>query len=274
METIVKIIKAFHGDIFGTFVRETLSDSNIIHSNIPIDARIEESVFFYMMNVFAALFKVDILIVSPNQVTLTLTNDDNSVSHKIRLWKYKFTKWSEIPYDFDVDMLATNSNALFVRPNLFLSFNIHPNKIDLLKHRIRERHFSIVALPAFPSKNILRLMQQANQMIIDGWMMDDVYCKKSTWVTNRWSDFKSQPHTIRTSYTAHDVDSMLSQDQCSLCQDKFLPDSIVVNTCCNHNFHWKCSEEQNSICGLVTWFVVQEKFPCPYCRQSAVRIVL
>jgi hypothetical protein len=274
METITKIIKAFDGDIFGAFVRENFFESNIIQNNIPIDARIDENVFFYMVNVFAALFKVDILIISPSQVTLTLTNQDNSVSHKIRLWKYMFKKWSEIPYDFDVDMLATNSNALFVRPNLFLGFNIYPNKIDLLKNRIRERHFSIVALPAFPSKNIMRLMHQANQMIIDGWLMDDINCKKSTWVTNRWSDFTSQPHTIRTSYTAHEIDSMLSQDQCSLCHDTFLPESIVVNTCCNHNFHWKCSEEENSFSGLVTWFIVQEKFPCPYCRQSAVRIVL
>jgi hypothetical protein len=119
----------------------------------------------------------------------------------------------------------------------------------------------------------MRLMHQANDMVLEGWVMDDIYCKKSTWVTNRWDMFESNPSCIRTCYTPAEIHSMQNQDQCSLCHEKFHSESIVVNTSCNHNFHWKCSNDDNNTSGLFTWFHLQEKFICPYCRQPAVRIL-
>jgi len=273
MDTVIKIIKAFHGDIFGAFVRETFFSNQNEIKNIPIDARIEEQVFFYMMNMFAIFFKVDIVIVAPNRVTLNLSKFDNNTVFKVILHKYSPQRWSEIPYDFDVDMLVTNANALFIRPNIFLNFNLHPNKIELIKSRIVGRRFAIVAAPAFPSKHIMRLLHQASDMVLDGWIMDDIYCKKSSWVTNRWDTYENSPSSIRTCYNETEINAMLGQDQCCLCHERFGPDSVVVNTCCNHNFHWKCSGDETNASGLFTWFHVQDKFPCPYCRQSAVRIL-
>ncbi len=273
MDTIIKIIKSFHGDVFGAYVRETFFSTQNEIKNIPIDARIEDYVFFYMMNVFAIFYKVDIVVVAPNLVTLGLSSPDNTITYKVNLHKYNQSRWSEIPFNFDVNMLVTNANALFIRPNMFLNFNLHPNKIDLVKRRIDERRFAIVSIPSFPSKHIMQLLHQANDMVLEGWMMDDIYCKKSTWVTNRWDMFENSPNWIRTCYTSSEIKAMQNQDQCCLCHEKFQSDSIVVNTCCNHNFHWKCCGDEKSTSGLFTWFQIQDKFICPYCRQHAIRIL-
>jgi hypothetical protein len=273
MDNIIKIIKSFQGDVFGAYVRETFFSTQNETKNIPIDVRIEDHVFFYMMHVFAIFFKVDIVMVAPNLVSLGLTGLDNTSVYKVNIHKYSPSRWNEIPINFDVDMLVTNANAVFIRPNLFLNFNLYPNKIELIKNRIVNRRFAIVSVPAFPSKHIMRMMHQANDMVLEGWVMDDIFCKKSTWVTNRWDMFDNSPQCIRTSYTENEIRTMQNQDQCSLCHEKFQSDNIVVNTCCNHNFHWKCCGDENSTCGLFTWFQIQDKFMCPYCRQPAICIL-
>lgn len=271
MDRAIQIIKAFHGDIHGRHVRETLLGKKDV--DFPIDARVDEHVFYYMLNVLGVFYKIDINKLNPNKVTIVLMKHGDPSSQRItvNLTRCNNSKWHDIPHDFDVNMLVNNGNSIFVRPNVFFNFNMRANRIDLIRDRIASKAFSIIATPPFPMANVKDLICKSQAMVMEGWHMDDLYCHKNTWVINRWSDFKQQACELRTCYTSSDIQLMLGQEQCCLCHERFKDDSIVFNTCCNHNFHWQCNEEH--LTGIMTWFSVKNDFDCPYCRQRAVQFI-
>jgi hypothetical protein len=57
-------------------------------------------------------------------------------------------------------------------------------------------------------------------------------------------------------------------NECAICQEDFLPDDIVVNTACNHNFHWFCRcGGTGGKSGLYTWVHCEGQTSCPSCRS-------
>lgn len=273
MDRAIQIIKAFHGDVFGVHVRETLFGKNDSVNTIPIDARVDENVFYYLLNILGIFYRIEITKLKPKQVTIVLTAAPRDLTQRItvNITRCHHLKWHEIPQDFDVNMLVNNGTAIFVRPYAFLNFNMRPNIIDLIRDRIASKVFSIIATPPFPLANVKDLICKSHAMVASGWCMDDIYCQKNTWLINRWADYKRRARELRTSHTSSDINLMLGQEQCCLCHDRFRDDSIVFNTCCNHNFHWQCNEE--NLTGIMTWFSAKNDFDCPYCRQRAVQFV-
>ena len=83
----------------------------------------------------------------------------------------------------------------------------------------------------------------------------------------KWSDReKLEKKNLRNLYKKDDYKKILSQDECIICSNKFKEDDIVINTSCNHNFHWKTDYNLNIDCPGVSNWITNHKYNCPICR--------
>ena len=175
---------------------------------------------------------------------------------------------------FDANMLVSNNNAMFVKhcnsPFVFAKMD----RFNIICERIRSKRFGLACLPKLPFSSIISTMLDAETMVSNGWTMDDYMVGNMSWLLNPWHAFASSLGTtpVRTTYTSIDLRRMVEGDTCSLCHEKFADDDIVLNTCCNHNFHWKC--EPMRVNGILYWFQIKQEFECPCCRRDAISFLL
>jgi hypothetical protein len=145
------------------------------------------------------------------------------------------------------------------------------DRYDHIMERIKNMKFCVVDFSTCKSLELVRgFIDSTVAMVENGWTMDDLIWRDETWVVNKWISFQTRPKEVRTKYNNNKINSMLAQDECILCSDKFLPTDIVINTRCNHNYHWgpcASNDANGSIkCdGLVEW-VRRNKITCPSCR--------
>jgi hypothetical protein len=181
-------------------------------------------------------------------------------------------EWSRLPCDLDVNLFAENGNSRYIRSD----YHVMHKFVDRYEHlieRIQNMKFCVVDFSMCKSLELVRVfIDNTAAMVENGWTMDDLIWRDETWVVNKWISIQMRSKEIRTKYTNNKIESMLSQDECMLCNDKFSPTDIVINTRCNHNYHWgPCpSNDGNGTIkcnGLVEW-VRRNKISCPCCRTS------
>ena len=274
MDDVVCILKAFGADLFGEYIRDTFFESSSKNtSQFSLSCRIDDQILMHLMNVLSIWFHIEMKSMSGCKVNMGLVpleEERNDTSIDLHLVRMPYTKWHEIPVDFDVNMLVSNSQAVFVRPSTVFT---HPSTIESLRNRIAKKRFALVTVPCFPIRNALGLLQKSHEMVSNGWTMDDAYTRRSSWVINKWSVFKNSISSVRKSFNARERKATLEQSQCCLCHDVFEDDDIVMNTSCNHNFHWRCCpDDQHNMSGISSWFNLKQEFICPYCRQNAIKV--
>ena len=69
--------------------------------------------------------------------------------------------------------------------------------------------------------------------------MDDYYNKEIS-VLFKWKNVNKD---IRLLYSEDEKKKLVNNNECTICGSKFNDEDIVINTKCNHNFHWLCSND-------------------------------
>lgn len=276
MENVVSIVKAFHGDIFGAYVRDLYAQKHF--GDKTLEARIDEHAFSYFIGVMGIFYEVTIRILHASGVLIGLRprdGGDEAEEVDMNVTWCSPLRWSTVSPEFiDVNLLVSNGTAIFVRPDAALSFTSMTNKIDRILSRVRANRFAMYRLPVFPASNVLKTLGKCHDLVKNGWVMDDAYVKKNTAVINTWQTFKDSIDEVRAAFNEHEREALVSQDQCSLCHETFQDGDMVLNTCCNHNFHWVCNGDDRDratrMSGVSSWFQMKRDFACPFCRQVAV----
>lgn len=278
MENVVGIIKALQGDVHGAYVRDMYSQTQSNRAS-TIDVRINENWFPVLTNVLGVLYTVLVKELSADGVSLVVrrnAENNETESNEMTLNVSWFVRWAQVPKAYiDVNTLASNCSAIFVRPDSFLNVT---NKIDDVMLRVQQRKFALIALPPHPPANVFDVLHATQELVSKGWTMDDLYLKKGSWVINKWSAFKDDAATVRGGFTPQERDTLLQRDQCSFCHETFGDEDIVLNTSCNHNFHWRCNtaepgQDEVGMMGVASWFHLKRDFKCPVCRQRAINFV-
>jgi len=284
-DTIIKTVKAFDGDVYGNVVRDYKINKNTDVGNINcrIDAHVVNA-FGQTLNV---LFDVMELPISIGTITgftkryvLTpkpiypCTSHGTIVPRSVILEVAVMTKheWSRIPCDLDVNLFAENGSSRYIRADYYVLHKF-VDRYDHLMERIKNMKFCVVDFSMCKSLASDRAFVDNNvAMVVNGWTMDDLIWGDATWVVNKWITFQMRPKDIRIKYTTNKIERMLAQDECMLCNEKFAPMDIVINTRCNHNFHWhSClsSDDNRTIkCGGLVEWVRRDKNSCPCCRTT------
>jgi hypothetical protein len=280
MDIIIKLIKAFDGDLMGGYLRDREA---MISTFNDIDCRIEKDALKFFINVLSVSFCVVENIVGINYRKMNIVSYNVSPRNNSENWTIKldillcsYASWISYPCDFDVNLLAENNDALHIRPHISPALLLTTNRIDTILNRTRNMQFALVNVPKNNFQDILVLLLRSKTLVEKGWIMDDYYLGNSSWIFNKWELIDTKLNEIRKSLTTLQIQSTRSQNECCLCHEKFKNDDIVFNSCCNHNFHWQCYPESNSstsheLSGIYNWFSVKQSYNCPYCRQEAIK---
>lgn len=265
---IVATTKIFSGDVYGSVVRDIrISGKTEVND---IDIRIDYCYIKPYLTILNTRYTVEPVL--PFKTYNGINIYSYKVSHRqsdlpfspividIVLMNPKMFKMAFI--DFDVNLFAENDTCLYLRTIPYpLKYCV--DKVSLIKQRISSKTFSIVDTFG-PQKNfqdIVSVVNKAVEMTLLGnWTMDDFY-SKPTWIVGRWDNIVIGKH--KRKHTKEMYHQMISQNECCLCHDRFKPKDLVLNTACNHNFHWMC----NLNTGLKVW-IEQSKTCCPVCRSN------
>ena len=92
--------------------------------------------------------------------------------------------------------------------------------------------------------------------------MDDYHLKNKSSILFLW---KNIDKNIKTSFKEDDFKKLKEDNFCSICNSDFKDEDLIINTKCNHNFHWDCNSCENNSSGIKNWI---SKFSnkCPICR--------
>ena len=92
--------------------------------------------------------------------------------------------------------------------------------------------------------------------------MDDFHLKDKTSIFFLW---KNVNNNIRTSFKDDELKKLKEGNFCSICSSNFKDEDLIINTKCNHNFHWDCNSCDNSNSGIKNW-ISKFSHKCPICR--------
>jgi hypothetical protein len=175
--------------------------------------------------------------------------------------------------NIDCNMIATNVDSIFLVNNDLLKqhANILPQKniinIDVILPRIMYKKFCFVK-KIHKLEHHLDNINEAIRMIRNGWVMDD-YCQgKNSCVLVKWANIKD--NNYRLNYTVDEYQNIYEHTYCIICGSKFNEQDIVINTKCNHTFHYVCNSQTISSIdelGLRNW-ITNYNNNCPICRSS------
>ena len=121
-------------------------------------------------------------------------------------------------------------------------------------------------------EQIILLIDRSLRLVMRGWVMDDMLLGNKTWVLAQWNVLTNELKMVRNKYDKEKYEQMICNTECAICNEEFKPTDIIINTKCNHNFHWNdmCTtylQNKTVRCkGLKEW-VKRGKITCPVCRQ-------
>lgn len=258
MKDLIHFIKTFDGDIWGDYI---FSDS--IENINDIYCRIDKNLIHIFMRVLSEKYYIIPKFISEftEENYYLLTNVDNLEEYKsINLYikTIKKTELSEMVPDFDINSISENNECQWIRKNI-PSIQYHGDKYTFIKNRIKEKKFCTIH-----NFNLIKNIENAIILIKKKWIMDDYFFKNNTWIVSYWFNFIVLTKIIRTA--SNDHDRVGQNNECIICQTKFLPNDIIINLKCFHTFHWKCYNFTNG--GLYEWIKIQSKKNCPTCRRS------
>ena len=269
---IIKYLKAFYCDIFGSFVYNWRVLGEM--KNETLTFRIDPVQIFQLINVLALHFSI---IEEPSETTFnfypcyTYTLTSHSVpTYPIKLRAILILKKmfkTTFPSDFDINLLSEDEAHLYVR-TIPMSMRYIIDKITYIRERICNKRFCMLESLArkASSYTISQSVENAVDLLKNGWTMDDCLEKKS-WIVVKWKDLTCNTHNYRIGLAIDKVETLKNCNECCLCQEKFEENDIVINTHCHHNFHWVCNGNVE-VSGLRSWVKNQNKLCCPFCRAD------
>lgn len=292
-------IKAFDGDIFGGVVRDYRIGGTIYVRNI--NCRIDSlllQVFIQSLqlyfnvheisvdfdNNFAGLvkhIKVSHKVEDDDSILYTTeTGSNRSYYVYIDIVVMSRVEWMKLPCDFDVNILAENTHSLFIRVP-YICLNKYTDRINYVMDRIKSNTFCCLESSYMKTpEHVKTHIDKACKLVLRGWIMDDNLLGDATWVVGTWQIMSNGLRMVRRGYDKNEYDKMVCAKECSICNEEFKKQDIVINTKCNHNFHWhepfpgrtfngKTESSSNVVAcckGLKEW-VCRGNITCPICRQ-------
>jgi RING-like zinc finger len=291
IDDVIIHIKAFDGDVYGGVVRD-YSVGNVVYIQ-DINCRLDNSVLHLFMQTLYVYFDIEEITVELGgsfanyrkkiKVMMKDRESDNilySTSSQLQRVPYVYVdivtmcriEWMRLPCDFDVNVLAENSHSLYIRVP-YNSLNKHSDRLNFVRDRIKDTTFcsledSCLKIP----EQVIGLIDRALRLVMRGWVMDDMLLGDKTWVLSQWNVLSNELKMVRKKYDKNKYDQMVCNAECAICNEEFKPTDTVINTRCNHNFHWNdmCATylpNKSIRCkGLKEW-VKRGKITCPVCRQ-------
>lgn len=292
LDKLINIIHSLNGNIFGEIIR----DYNIKHIllNDNIDNNIDNNNIINNINIIFnnnTIVKYFIRILSFNYEIYkeTIDTNDNKIDtynliynylynnqYKIKILKINIFPFSlckflinknieKLTYDLDCNQFFTNKNSLYLCNNsmYFTSFQqLTFNNFNLYFSRIKNNNFSFIKKNLIFNDYIYNI-DQAYSLVNNGWMMDDLnnISRDNSCILLKWKN--KDKHNYRTNYNLSKYNQLKSNDSCSICGTNFTNECIIINTSCNHNFHWYCNNKH----GLKYW-IQHHNNSCPICRLT------
>ena len=259
LQRIIRLIYAFHGDIFGEVLLQTAaftSYQSCVDGRKPLCAprdtheddvhvrcRIspEQSILFLsILRVDYVVERVDATgsyrISSQPSASASASSAESRRCVNLHLCLSSRRDWCLSASDFDVDMLAMDTHRLYVRsgaPSRLPQANAWAasDPFSYLLSRLRARRFSLVDA----GRTLLinqRAMRRAHVLLKNGWIMDDAMLGDRGWLMSAYSRVGEHRKYVPPGEQQHDT--------CALCLDAFKDDDLVVHLCCGHTFHYTC----------------------------------
>jgi hypothetical protein len=278
LSAIESFVKAFEGDVYGPYVWQKMrQEKDVTH----MDVRLNQEVFWLFHNVVSINFHIKSMTTVGLYNTLTLQRKE-SLSRGPEVSR---DRWVTVTVmcgtsamlmiksaDFDVNCLVETSVSMFVKPMLVAS-SIHTfDKLHMIRERIEQRRFALVGAPLSVQDGIVNMME-AEHMVKGGWIMDDTHLQDGSWIVNLWKNYSTgEKKSNRLYQSDREQEQMMHQNFCSLCHDTFHEEDVVFNSCCNHNFHMRCTPSKTEG-GILYWFRLKNECACPICRGQAVMML-
>jgi hypothetical protein len=270
LDKLVNTVGIFNGIIYGDFISQYYFEKNILGNNLNIDFE-NINIIFYNYNdsiSFLRLLKTLFEIYNRNcnsqnyfkiLLNYNYQNKDYSKVKNLNIFlNVNFINLNFYTYYLDINLISLQNGGL----NLIKYENSENNyiKFSSILNRIINKKFSFIDKNY--SYNIFNNIDICIQLILNGWIMDDYYLKNETSVIFLW---KNVNNNIRTSFKENDLNKLKSGNLCSICSSEFKDNDLVINTKCNHNYHWKCDNCDNNNSGIKNW-ISKFSHKCPICR--------
>ena len=247
LDKLVNAVRIFKGYIYGEFVSLYYLENNIFNNDIKLDF---ENINIILNNYNDSICFIRLL---QNIFEIYYEKDSNKNNYKIVInYNYNNKNYSEVKnlnlynnvskidlnyytYYLDINLLSLNLNGLEI-----INYS---NKKDVqfttILNRIIYRKFSFID---DYNCDIFNNIDKAIQLLYNGWIMDDYYLKRNSSVLFFWKN----RDMIRMHYNDKEKKMMYQDNKCSICTSDFKNDDLVINTKCNHNFHWDCNYYRDS----------------------------
>jgi hypothetical protein len=271
IDALKQNIKAFNGDVYGNIL--TLDQRDLMNSSqtLVIHCRVDIYLFGVFIQVLNLHFDVEsfpmvfneFMGINKQYIITPKGKPDKKIMLDVCF--QAAIEWSKIPCDLDVHLLAENASSVFLRSN-YICLDKFVDKIGFVKKRIEQKKFTLLDASLCRTTEKLRLLvDRSESMIQRGWVMDDILYGEAIWNINMWLTYKIRPHACRVFHNKKKLEMLTSLNECPLCNEEFTTCDIVINTKCNHNFHW-CN---NRCKGLSEW-LKRGNISCPVCRKNAL----
>ena len=271
LQSLKQTVKAFNGEIYGSIL--TIEDDEEAVAKEPhiMHCRID----LYLCNVFVQVLNLHYNVQSShlhfnelfgvNKQYIIASKHDSSTKVVLDVCYQTNHEWSKLHCDFDINLLAENSSSLFLRTS-YLCLEKFVDKIGYIKKRINQKQSTVLDTTFYRTTDKLRsLIDRTNVLVQRGWVMDDMFHGDELWNLNMWLTYQMRPHVCRVHHDKKKLDMLVCMNECPLCNEEFNDMDIVINTRCNHNFHW-CN---NRCKGLSEW-LRRGHVSCPVCRKIAL----
>ena len=268
LDKLVNTVGIFNGIIYGDFISLYYFKNNILGNDLNLDF---ENINIIFNNYNDRICFVRLL---QNIFEIYNCNHDSDNYFKILLnYNYQNNNYSKVKnlnifnnvinidlslyiYYIDVNLISLQNGGL----NLINYHNCNNNyvKFNSILNRIINRKFSFIH-ENYSYDCMFDNINKCIELINSGWIMDDFYLKEKTSILFLW---KNRYSNIRTSYDNNKLKKLEDSNYCSICSSNFEEGDLVINTKCNHNFHWNCDNKKSGIRKWVSKF----SHNCPICR--------
>lgn len=261
LDILIKTVEILNGKIYGEFVSLYFIPKKILNKdytsfeniNVIFNDVNDRTVFIRLLrNVFEIYTNGND---SSYMILFKIPNDQYTYIVNLNIYiKTNYIDLKNHTNYIDINLLSISGDGV----NLINYLNSENNiqKYSLIFNRIMNKKFSLIS---YYYDSILECFDKAYYLIQNNWIMDDYYLEKEMSVLFYWKN----RNIIRTTYNENENKKLVEGNVCSICSNEFNNNDIVVNTKCNHNFHWCCGAENNL--GIKYW-ILNYSHKCPMCR--------
>ena len=275
IDKIINITNSFDGVIYGEFIRNYYITNKLL--NIKNNNINDICIIFHDFNVLTHYIRIlylnyEVYSTPGSSFSYNLIIkyfDNNIIQFKVLKLNicinnsiFKNSIINKNIYNLYCNLFSLNMNSLHIlNMNISMFSNINLS-FDNIYNRFINKKFAFIENNNI---NIIENIDNAIKLIKDSWIMDDIYINKNSIILFLWKNRFNKNY--RTTFNDKDYNNLFENNNCCICSSEFKDDDIVINTKCNHNFHWECSINNNDECGLKYWL---EKCSdnCPICRKN------